>query len=376
MTPENLPDESIDKDHCAAGHMKAIVSDYGLPESYQRLVNGPWRLVAQAVIDQYGDESDAWGRMTWFTRILCTAIETSLERNNPEPVKDALNGFSIWLNSLRDDGDAHSMCVSAANYAQRRISTQITEDTCEAEHPIATVDEAMEKEQKEASTTSLEQDDREDDNLSDKQEGGAENEPGAVEHARAEEQACEEEQASENPSSAVADEEQLAVTTLPIADEPSVTSPEQDGALETLSLSLAYSAGKPVNESSTPEEQDALPEQTERGTDMDIPSQVAVSEKPVNPAESGASPAAESLALDSRLTEPSSVAPVPMGTWLAFHDQDIPTLASLSMYDPQAEEFVLGNQNGIVVRKIQKAELMRLISAGVVQKVAMTAIAQ
>ncbi len=370
MTPENLPDENIDKDHCAAGHMKAIVSDYGLPESYQRLVNGPWRLVAQAVIDQYGDESDAWGRMTWFTRILCTAIETSLERNNPEPVKDALNGFSIWLNSLRDDGDAHSMCVSAANYAQRRISTQITEDTCEVEHPIATVEEAMEKEQTEASKASLEQDDREGDNFSDKPEGAAENEPDAAEQAQAEEQA------TGNPSSTGADEEQLAVAALPVADELSATSPEQDSAMETLSLSLAYSAGKPMNEPSTPEEQDALPEQTERGTDMDIPSQVAVSEKPVNPAESGASPASESLALNSRLTEPSSVAPVPMGTWLAFHDQDIPTLASLSMYDPKAEEFVLGNQSGIVVRKVQKAELMRLIDAGMVQKVAMTAIAQ
>ena len=98
---------------------------------------------------------------------------------------------------------------------------------------------------------------------------------------------------------------------------------------------------------------------------MDITSNATLEEK-----QFGASkPAMDSLSINSRVTEPSSIAPVPMGTWLAFHDQDMPTLARLAIYDPASDSFMLGNKNGILVRQIKKPELLGLVDSGLVQLV-------
>lgn len=329
MKPENLISEHEEIEQSAADHMKMIVADFDLPESYQRLINGPWRLVAQTIIEQFGEGSDAWSRMTWFTRILCTAIETSLERQTPEAVNDALNGFNIWLSSLREQGESYSLCVSAANYAQRRISAQIAEDTYPQEAPAKPVseEELLEKD----------------------------NDADVVKSSE--------------------DQQPVAET----AAETATTSADTDNkpnTIETLSLSLAYSASQHVNEHVESGEQSAAPEEptvsqpehTERGTDMDIQSNAAVENNQPKAFETGA-PANASLPQSGRLTEAASVSPVPMGTWLAFHDQDVPTLARLAMYDPSEDSFMLGNNNGILVRKISKAEFSQLISNDMVQLV-------
>jgi hypothetical protein len=332
MEPNKQAPTSATNEQDATEQMKLVVAEYDLPESYQRLVNGPWRLVAQTVLQQFGEDSDAWSRMTWFTRILCTAIETSLNRHTPDAVNDALNGFSIWLNSLREEGDAYSMCVSAANYAQRRISGQITEDTAQ--------------EQEQATNES-------DDEFV---------LPGADALDMETLPTLEEEPVPELGTTSEAADEPLEET---IAETLETT---HDDAFDSLSLSLAYSANESAEDQQISPEQPNLPDTTERGIDMETQPKAVAEESQIAPAETHSTPGTAAPVSD-RLTDAASISPVPMGAWLAFHDQDMPTLARLAMYDTADEAFMLGNRNGILVRKIAKTELNGLIDSGLVQLV-------
>lgn len=353
MEPSKQTSTTAANEQDTIDHMKSIVAEYDLPESYQSLVNGPWRLVAQTVSQQFGEDSDAWSRMTWFTRILCTAIETSLSRHTPDAVNDALNGFSIWLNSLREEGDAYSMCVSAANYAQRRISTQITEDTAgeaEAVHVNADSDEAFVLPGEEA--IDLEP-------LSDEPDHAPQNELAELDSA-----------------------EEATSDSLEPADDAVDEKPVDP--LDSLSLSLAYSANEDNSESTEVQSLESeLPETTEkieedtyedidekakRGKDMEAQTQSNLDETPA-PAFDSKSGSETAKSATASLTDAASISPVPMGTWLAFHDQDLPTLARLAMYDTADETFMLGNKSGILVRKIGKSELDALIESGLVQRV-------
>ncbi len=344
MEPKKQTPTTAANENDAADHMKLIVSEYDLPESYQSLVNGPWRLIAQTVIQQFGEDSDAWSRMTWFTRILCTAIETSLNRNTPDAVHDALNGFSIWLNSLREEGEAYSMCVSAANYAQRRISMQITEDTVQEVAPEAADEEFV---LPGADAVDLEV---------------IPSEKSLLEEAVLPEP--EPEPAPERTDETIA---QAPAIVTDLAKE------AQQDPFDSLSLSLAYSANESTEDTSTSTEQNSLPETTERGTDMDSQAQAAVEETTTKQFEAS-TPGTDASSGSDRLTDAASISPVPMGSWLAFHDQDTPTLARLAMYDTANESFMLGNKNGILVRKIEKSELSALIESGLVQLVQFQAI--
>jgi len=329
MEPNKQTPDSATNEQDAAEQMKLVIAEYDLPESYQTLVNGPWRLVAQTVLQQFGEESDAWNRMTWFTRILCTAIETSLNRHTPDAVNDALNGFSIWLNSLREEGDAYSMCVSAANYAQRRISGQITEDTAQESVTNEDDDEFVLPGEDAVDIETLPT--LEDDDLPELATSEAAGEP--IEET--------------------------------VAETPETT---QDDAFDSLSLSLAYSANESAEDQQISPEQPSLPDTTERGIDMETQPKAAAEESQIAPAETH-STADTAAFVSERLTDAASISPVPMGAWLAFHDQDMPTLARLAMYDTADEAFMLGNRNGILVRKIAKTELNGLIENGLVQLV-------
>lgn len=332
MEPKKQITANASDDSIAVEHMKAIVSEYEMPEHYQSLVNGPWRLVAHSLLQSYGEDSDAWSRMTWFSRILCTAIESSLERNTPEAVNDALNGFSIWLNSMRDDSEAYSMCVSAANYAQRRISSQIAEDTTAPE----TADTRAVPDVEEISIDGL----PELDTLA---------EPAAP------------------PSLELLDTVQQIDAPSAEAEIEAETETETktETTAEPLSLSLAYSANSNLDEQVPEPEQPALPEQTERDTTMET--QVNAAPEQASTSHYSGQPAPEVATHSARPA--GAVAPVPMGTWLAFHDQDTPTVARLAMYDAAEETFMLGNKSGILVRKISKAQLNALIEREEVQLV-------
>ena len=106
---------------------------------------------------------------------------------------------------------------------------------------------------------------------------------------------------------------------------------------------------------------------------MDSQAQAAVEETTTKQFEAS-TPGTDASSGSDRLTDAASISPVPMGSWLAFHDQDTPTLARLAMYDTANESFMLGNKNGILVRKIEKSELSALIESGLVQLVQFQAI--
>jgi Protein of unknown function (DUF1631) len=314
----------------ASGALRLILQDYDLPEAYSQLVTGPWRVVAQAVLDQYGEDSDAWNRMTWFSRILCTAIQTSFQRGSTDAVADALNGFKIWLHSYEEENDSIHLVISAADYVCSRLLTQIGEDIANLEQTTET--------------------------RTDTDTGGEDTTPPETAAAEA---------PTENTAAAVAkvlhveEVEATEVETVAQQDSldeyttPAIDTDKQQSQQDYLDIPVFQSTGAT---------------KTRGDNSMDILSQAAPAEPTLQEAELevpslGQVPASKPAAEKTS----SGQVQVPMGTWLGFHDQDMPTLAKLAVYDRGNDSYIFANKQGLLVRQLTKLELQRLIESELVE---------
>ncbi len=316
----------------ASGALRLILQDYDLPEAYSQLVTGPWRVVAQAVLDQYGDDSDAWNRMVWFSRILCTAIQTSFQRESTDAVADALNGFKIWLHSYEEENDSIHLVISAADYVCSRLLTQIGED-------IANLEQATEANtDTDAESTTPET-----------TAAGALNENTAEAVARVlEVEEVELEEVKEAGTMAQQENPEECTTAC-------TETAEQKSHEDYMDIPVFQSTGatKTWGDNSMDILSQAAPaEATLQESELEVPSlgQVPTSQ-----------PAAERAS--------SSQVQVPMGTWLGFHDQDMPTLAKLAVYDRGNDSYIFANKQGLLVRQLTKLELQRLIESELVELV-------
>ena len=57
---------------------------------------------------------------------------------------------------------------------------------------------------------------------------------------------------------------------------------------------------------------------------------------------------------------------IPTGTWLGFHDGEIPLLARLAVHDPGQDSYIFVNRDGVKLREVAGRELQRLFDDGVV----------
>ena len=57
---------------------------------------------------------------------------------------------------------------------------------------------------------------------------------------------------------------------------------------------------------------------------------------------------------------------LPMGTWLGFHDGNMPMMARLAVHDTEDDKFIFVNRKGIKLRELSKAQMLRLIDDGMV----------
>ncbi|NND67403.1 MAG: DUF1631 family protein [Halioglobus sp.] len=57
---------------------------------------------------------------------------------------------------------------------------------------------------------------------------------------------------------------------------------------------------------------------------------------------------------------------LPAGTWLGFHDEDVPMMARLAVHDPEEDRFIFVNRKGLKMREMTKAQLLTLIDESLV----------
>ena len=57
---------------------------------------------------------------------------------------------------------------------------------------------------------------------------------------------------------------------------------------------------------------------------------------------------------------------LPMGTWLGFHDGEMPLMAKLAVHDPSDDSYIFVNRQGIKLRELRGGELAELIARGLV----------
>jgi hypothetical protein len=57
---------------------------------------------------------------------------------------------------------------------------------------------------------------------------------------------------------------------------------------------------------------------------------------------------------------------IPIGTWLGFHDGEIPLLARLAVHDPTQDSYIFVNRDGVKLRELSGRELQRLFDDDIV----------
>ena len=57
---------------------------------------------------------------------------------------------------------------------------------------------------------------------------------------------------------------------------------------------------------------------------------------------------------------------IPIGTWLGFHDGEIPLLARLAVHDPAEDSYIFVNRDGVKLRELSGRELQRLFDDDIV----------
>ncbi len=333
----------------ALQQLESVLSGYELPDNFNQSLIRPWMDIANALLELYGEQSDAWRRMIWFTRIVCNAISTSLERRDPEPLEQALNTFMTWLRVCSQETSSLDLAFVAAEYLCRRLKMEITVDLAaddlrnETETASAPVIAApyTEPELLHETENHLEEE---------RPPAGAEA-PGH-EHQEILENA--------NPfNTLLKDEPGPAMT----PDLPEHYSFQEPSAPMSLDASIDELEEQPADTARVDQDIPGKPIITMNAgnTIMDIPT---LSERYHTPRgdEPGLTTAADTTHFSQQpgAERPKSI-PVPIGVWLGFHDQDMSTMAKLAVYDRANDNYIFANKQGFLVRQINTPDLLHLI---------------
>ena len=57
---------------------------------------------------------------------------------------------------------------------------------------------------------------------------------------------------------------------------------------------------------------------------------------------------------------------LPIGTWLGFHDGELPLLARLAVHDQEQDSYIFVNRDGVKLRELSGRELQRLCNDNLV----------
>jgi len=301
--------------------LEDALREYELPAIFNEVLIRPWMDVANAVLETYGEESDAWRRMIWFSRIVCNAIVASIEQREGQTLERALETCLTWLRVCNQESQSLDLAILTAEYLCRRLNAQMATYIYETSTPGITEDLQ---------------------DLEDSPELVLEEEPDLQAEGSVESQL----EVLSGPSGQTDISEH---TDSPMNLEAEATIEEQKS-----DLTLDDDTG----------EDQFLTENT-GNIIMDVPTlsetfQDALNSEPEKNTHTG-----ESTDQRSATAKPGA-GPVPIGVWLGFHDQDTSTMAKLAVYDRGNDRYIFANKQGYLVRELSTPDLLQLIESELV----------
>ena len=371
-------DSAANYDHLVVlQELEGIIAGYKSPEDLDQLMKGPWMDIASTMLELFGEESDPWRRMVWFTRIVCNAIATSLDKGDAESLEQALHTFMIWLRLCNEETESLDLALVAAEYLCKRLKIQMMaslgrNETVEAMEAHAPLPEASGQDlpDPEAALSNETQ--------SNQQANHQEVEAGPQgDNTPLTQQNPDEIQAAGTPESELAPEPEpepepqfeaestAAAETPPNLTEyagPQYLSEAAESPQATDSQNLVEQV-RPEAES-TPHEYylNGQPITTSAGDAlMDIPT---LSEKLHTPLDNESESTAgrePAHATERPAAERSKSTIVPVGIWLGFHDEDVSTMVKLAVYDRANDNYIFANKQGFLVRQMNTPDLLELI---------------
>jgi hypothetical protein len=310
------------------GAMEALqeaLKDHQLPAAYQRLLTspcGPWYIMAAAILEDVDAQSDAWKRVIWFSRILGASIQTSLQRNKNDAVEEVLSSFTNWLRSSSQAAGIQDIVLTTADYVCERLREQVAVDLDRADcaKELSIFPEIAEVDVAEAEVAELE-----------------------IPEVEMTEVVMDDEVTiqPETVSSLLEREQTDDPATQEIADH-TLSQENDDNSLQQ--IPITKEEGSNNMETSTMAETTGIRENV---------SELAVAEKDMTFG-------------NQAVTARTSTSLIPIGLWLGFHNQDMPTMAKLTIYDPANERYMFANEQGHLICQFSKLELLDMVKKDLV----------
>lgn len=310
------------------GAMEALqeaLKDHQLPAAYQRLLSspcGPWYIMAAAILEDVDAQSDAWKRVIWFSRILGASVQTSLQRKNNDAVEEVLNSFTNWLRSSSQAAGIQDIVLTTAYYVCERLREQIAVDLgqvdCAKEMSISP--EVADVDVAEAEVAEVEIPEVKIPEVEITEVVVADDvalQPGTVNSLLEREQA-------DGPATQETVDHTLS---------------QENGDNALQQIPITKDEGSNNMESSTLAETTGIRENV---------SDLAVADKDMS-------------FVNQAVTARPSTSLIPIGLWLGFHNEDLPTMAKLTIYDPANERYMFANEQGLLISQFSKSELLHMV---------------
>lgn len=350
--------------------LEEVMAGHLLPTVYNEILISHWIDIANAVLEEYGEDSDSWRRMIWFSRIICNAITASIEQGETGPLDSALKTFMTWLGLCNRETSSLDLALVAAQYLGKRLVNQVVVDQGSATEAssAAGVENTLAEQASTLPSTPLAE-------PLEEQALEVELEPEtAMESELTLEPEFEPEPTLEAKPELETAPEPLSV--LEMEPEPELTltmdpAPEPmweaEQAPESELVSepeLAAATMVATKQTASANEEGSPTITTPTGSYfMDIPSLTETSNTE-HKSEAEMSMNDSSPSNDRRGKRRPTQGPVPIvpiGVWLGFHDEDVSTMVKLAVYDRANDNYIFSNKQGFLARQLSKDELLDLI---------------
>jgi hypothetical protein len=347
----------------AAQLINAALEEFQSPDIIGKFLKGPWYDSAQLILLKFGEESAQWTQMSKTTRTLLDSVQFTGEDANLEVEGDAERRQRLfelvsqlprelkrWLLSVQHDGDALEEAIGMVEYAHMQI---LRKQPLELENiELIPVPGTGKSEAAKQDLVSMETGQWFHIDLGD-------DEPKRLKLV------LRKEDTGELLFSNLAGIKVLQASFEEIAQliHDDKVSKLDSGA--SFSLSLARSAGV-----TSTEDLGAMLETTQEEAhciEQEEPGEFEAKELQREWEE-----ARRLQQQDMNVTGQQSPAPqpqtsvLPTGTWVGFHDGEMPLLAKLAVHDRELDRYIFVNRNGIKMRQLNREELQKLIDQSLV----------
>ena len=376
--------------------LEGIIAGYKSPDDLDQLMKGPWMDIASTLLEVFGEESDSWRRMVWFTRIVCNAIASSLAKGDAESLEQALHTFMIWLRLCNEETESLDLALVAAEYLCKRLKIQMmaslgrneagggvavpapetaAQDLPDPEQALSSASQGNQEvnqeqpgEEQQAASVPLVQQDL--DQAAGVPEAELVPEPEPEPEPDPEPEPEPDPEPEPEPEPEPRSEAEPEPASAPPEIPPDLTEyagpqylSEPTESPQATDAPAPVDEAQPVTAGTTQEYYlNGHPITTSAGDAlMDIPT---LSEKLHTPLDNDAEPKSggePTHATERPSADRSKSTIVPVGIWLGFHDEDVSTMVKLAVYDRANDNYIFANKQGFLVRQMNTPDLLDLI---------------